>query len=135
MTDKIISIIHMTLRKRLADLLAGELGVPAEGIICEPGGFRSPDGTFHTLGDVAGLSPEPLSEVLKYEGANEDKVEAFAAQAVEVHVDRETGDVNVLRAVTAHELGRVINPLLHQGQIDGALLQGFGYAMTEGLVL
>ena len=135
MTGKIINIIHTTLRKRLADLLAAELGVTAEVIISEPGGFRSPDGSFHTLADVAGLSPESLSEVLKYEGANEDKVEAFAAQAVEVHVDRETGDVKVLRAVTAHELGRVINPLLHQGQIDGALLQGFGYAMTEGLAL
>ena len=43
--------------------------------------------------------------------------------------------MRVLRLVTAHELGRVINPQLHQGQIEGALMQGFGYAMTEGLVL
>jgi carbon-monoxide dehydrogenase large subunit len=135
MTGKIVSILQRTLRERLSRLLAGELGVPADAIASEPGGFRSPDGAFHTIADVAALSPEKIAEVLKYEGANEDKVEAFAAQAVEVSVDRETGDVQVLRAVTAHELGRVINPQLHQGQIDGALIQGFGYAMTEGLVL
>jgi CO/xanthine dehydrogenase Mo-binding subunit len=135
MTHKIISLLHVTLRKRLADLLAGELGVPAEAIVSEPGGFRAPDGQFHSFAGVAALSPEDLSEVLKYEGTNEDKVEAFAAQAAEVSVDRETGAVRVLRIVTTHELGRVINPRLHQGQIEGALLQGFGYAMTEGLVL
>jgi CO/xanthine dehydrogenase Mo-binding subunit len=135
MTGKIISILHTNLRKRLVDLLAGELGISAEAISVEPGGFRAPDGVFHTIAAVASLSPEPLAEVLKYEGTNEDKVEAFAAQAVEVRVDRETGEVRVLRTVTAHELGRVINPRLHQGQIEGALSQGFGYAMMEGLVL
>jgi CO/xanthine dehydrogenase Mo-binding subunit len=135
MTGKIVTILHQKLRKRLTELLASELGVDADEIVAEPGGFRSADGAFHSFVDVIALSPDAIAEVLKYEGTNEDKIEAFAAQAVEVSLDRETGSVRVLRAVTAHEIGRVINPQLHQGQIEGALLQGFGYAMTEGLVL
>jgi len=39
----------------------------------------------------------------------------------------------VRRVVNAHEVGRIINPILHQGQIDGGLMQGYGYALTEGL--
>lgn len=135
MTGKIISLLHATLRRRLAELLAGELGIDPGALIHEPGGFRSPDGRFHSIAAAAALSPDDLAEVLKYEGGNDDKVEAFAAQAVEIHLDRETGHVQLLRAVTAHELGRVINPQLHQGQIDGALIQGLGFAVTEGLIL
>ncbi|MFN0072055.1 MAG: xanthine dehydrogenase family protein molybdopterin-binding subunit [Chloroflexota bacterium] len=135
MTGKIVSILHRTLAQRLTDLLAGELGIPADAILTEPGGFRSPDGRLFTIAETAALSPTDLTEVLKYEGADEDKVEAFAAQAAEVQLDFETGEVTVLRAITAHELGRVINPVLHQGQIEGALIQGLGYALTEGLVL
>ena len=37
------------------------------------------------------------------------------------------------RLVTAHDVGTIINPLDHQGQIDGAVMQGLGYALMEGL--
>jgi CO/xanthine dehydrogenase Mo-binding subunit len=49
-------------------------------------------------------------------------------------VDRETGQVKVLNVVTAHEVGTVINPLAHQGQIDGGFVTGLGLAVTEELV-
>jgi CO/xanthine dehydrogenase Mo-binding subunit len=39
----------------------------------------------------------------------------------------------VQRIVTAHDVGTIINPLDHQGQIDGAVIQGLGYARMEGL--
>ena len=96
MTGKIISILHGTLQRRLASLLGDELGVEASSISPVSGGFQAPDGSIHTIAAVAALSSEDLSEVLKYEGGAEDKVEAFAAQAAEVHVDRETGQVRVL---------------------------------------
>ncbi len=56
---------------------------------------------------------------------------AFAAQAVEVEVDMETGHVQVLRVVSANDVGRAINPQLIEGQIEGAIVQAQGYALLE----
>jgi CO/xanthine dehydrogenase Mo-binding subunit len=58
----------------------------------------------------------------------------FSAQVAEVDVDRETGQVKVLNVVTAHDVGTVINPLTHQGQIEGGFVTGLGLAVTEELV-
>jgi len=65
--------------------------------------------------------------------AEEPEVTSFCAQVAEVEVDPETGQVTVHRMVTAHDVGTIINPLDHQGQIDGAVMQGLGYALMEGL--
>jgi CO/xanthine dehydrogenase Mo-binding subunit len=51
----------------------------------------------------------------------------------EVSVDPETGEVKLLRFTTAHDVGKVLNPLDHQGQIEGGVVQGIGYALTEEL--
>ena len=55
----------------------------------------------------------------------------FTAQAAEVEVDPETGQVKVRRVVTSHDVGTIINPVSHQGQIAGGAVQGFGMAMME----
>lgn len=59
----------------------------------------------------------------------------YGAQAVEVEVDIATGIVTVLKVVAAHDLGRVINPLNVEQQIEGGILTGIGFALTEELVL
>ncbi len=56
---------------------------------------------------------------------------AYVAQAVEVEVDTETGHVRVLRVVSADDVGKAINPDLVVGQIEGAIVQAHGYAVTE----
>lgn len=56
---------------------------------------------------------------------------AYSAQAVEVEVDTETGHVRVLRVVAADDVGKAINPELVVGQIEGAVVQAHGYAITE----
>ena len=56
---------------------------------------------------------------------------AYAAQAAEVEVDTETGQVKILRIVAADDLGKAINPQLVEGQIEGAVVQAQGYAMME----
>ncbi|HYW00181.1 MAG TPA: xanthine dehydrogenase family protein molybdopterin-binding subunit [Candidatus Acidoferrum sp.] len=58
----------------------------------------------------------------------------FAAQVAEVEVDPETGYVKVLNFTCAHDVGKCINPAMVESQIDGALHQGIGYALTEGLM-
>jgi CO/xanthine dehydrogenase Mo-binding subunit len=58
----------------------------------------------------------------------------YATQIAEVEVDTETGWVDVLRVVAAHDCGRVINPMLVEGQIEGGVAMGIGYALTEEIV-
>jgi xanthine dehydrogenase YagR molybdenum-binding subunit len=70
-------------------------------------------------------------------GPNPDKtaIAAFGAQFAEVEVDVETGIVRVLRIVSAHDSGRVINPTLAESQLEGGIIQGLGYALFEERVL
>ena len=57
----------------------------------------------------------------------------FAVQVAEVEVDPKTGKAEVLNFVAAHDLGRAINPLLAEGQIEGGAVQGIGWALIEDL--
>ena len=61
------------------------------------------------------------------------QVTCFAVQVAEVEVDPETGEVKLLNFTTVHDTGQIINPLGHQGQINGGLVQGIGYALMEEL--
>ncbi|HXH11761.1 MAG TPA: xanthine dehydrogenase family protein molybdopterin-binding subunit [Alphaproteobacteria bacterium] len=76
----------------------------------------------------------PLTITVEHEAPQPEDVMYFCAQVAEVEVDRETGQVKVLKVVTAHDVGTVINPLAHQGQIDGGFVTGLGLAVTEELV-
>jgi CO/xanthine dehydrogenase Mo-binding subunit len=55
----------------------------------------------------------------------------YGAQAVEVEVDVETGKVRVLRCVSAHDVGRAVNPTAVEGQIEGGFVMGQGYSLLE----
>jgi len=60
---------------------------------------------------------------------------AWAAQVVEVEVDTDTGVVRMIRVTAAHDVGRVLNRLGIEGQIEGGIVMGQGYALTENLVV
>ncbi len=85
------------------------------------GTFSVPDATL--LDQESGQGPLPSIFWL------------YGAQAVEVEVDPETGKVEILRVVAAHDLGRVINPLTCEQQVEGAAVTGVGIALLEELVL
>ena len=73
---------------------------------------------------------EPLTGHKTYT-APPSEYTAYCAQAAEVEVDPETGQVIVHKIVTAHDVGTVLNPMTHQGQIEGGVIQGLGYALME----
>ncbi len=56
---------------------------------------------------------------------------AFGAQAVEVEVNVKTGEIKVVKVITVHDAGKVINPLLATGQLEGAVSQALGFALFE----
>jgi len=57
----------------------------------------------------------------------------YVAQHIDLTVDVETGHIFIDRVVSTHDVGRAINPDLVRGQIEGAVLQGHGYALSENL--
>jgi CO/xanthine dehydrogenase Mo-binding subunit len=73
-----------------------------------------------------------LSDATRY--GNESGAYNFACQAAEVEVDPDTGKVTVLQYVAASDCGTVIFPLGAEGQVEGSVAQGIGYALCEGLV-
>ena len=60
---------------------------------------------------------------------------AFAAQAAEVEVDTYTGNIKVLNVHVAQDVGKVLNPLSIMGQIEGGVLMGVGYGISEELLM
>ena len=60
---------------------------------------------------------------------------AFASQAIEVEVDTLTGNVNVVDVHVSQDVGKVLNPLGLAGQIEGGVVMGMGYALTEELIV
>ncbi len=60
---------------------------------------------------------------------------AWATQVVEVEVDTATGIVRTLKVTAAHDVGRVLNRLGIEGQIEGGIVMGQGYATTEELIV
>ena len=60
---------------------------------------------------------------------------AWATQVVEIEVDMDTGAVHMLKVTAAHDVGRVLNRLGIEGQIEGGIVMGQGYALTENLMV
>jgi len=58
----------------------------------------------------------------------------FGAQGAEVEVDPETGEVRVLKMVSAFDIGKSINPVILDGQVYGGIVQGIGSALTEEFI-
>ncbi|MCL5960279.1 MAG: xanthine dehydrogenase family protein molybdopterin-binding subunit [Chloroflexi bacterium] len=59
---------------------------------------------------------------------------SFAAQVAEVEVDRKTGQIKLLGLYTSNDGGTILNPLAAEGQIEGCVLQGVGFACTENMM-
>lgn len=78
--------------------------------------------------------PTKLVDKDTYKG-NISATYGFGAQMAEVEVDTETGIVRVLRLACANDVGRAINPLAVEGQIEGGAQMGLGYALSEELIV
>jgi CO/xanthine dehydrogenase Mo-binding subunit len=58
----------------------------------------------------------------------------YATQIAEVDVDDETGEIEVVRIVAAHDCGRAVNPMLVEGQVHGGIAMGLGFALQEEML-
>jgi xanthine dehydrogenase molybdenum-binding subunit len=135
-----------TLREALATTLAEKYDQPPEKIRFEEGlarvnGHSVPLGEAAVLMKQEGREPKALYTYWAPQtqplGTGGDMHFAFsyAAQAAEVEVDLDTGEVHVLQMVAAHDIGRAINPLALEGQIEGGMIMGLGNALTEEYII
>jgi CO/xanthine dehydrogenase Mo-binding subunit len=103
--------------------------------------FVHPDGTSESFESVAArlCAVTPIELTGSYSSEHAEPGHAadysFCAYAIEVAVDRETGTVRVVNACFVADVGTIINPTAHQGQIDGGFAFGFGSALTEEIVI
>ncbi len=110
-------------------------GAPAKNLpfqkVVESGVYRRGGapivGTGFWIPDT--VLPDPVT---KY--GNISPAYPFACQIAEVEVDTETGHVRVVNYTAAHDVGRAINPQTTEGQIQGGVAQGIGWALTENMV-
>jgi carbon-monoxide dehydrogenase large subunit len=135
MAGKLAIGLVQRVQQRLADLLAAELGLASDALRPIAGGFAQVDGRTFELSEATSLLSEPLVERMTFRATQRDRGVVFLAQAAEVEVDPETGAVKTRRVASVHEVGRVVNPLLFETQIEGGALQGLGYAVMEGLAV
>ena len=135
-----------TLRNALAASLAEKYDVPPEQIRFIEG-LAQVNGHSLTLGEVAkvlrseGRTPRAFYEYWAPEtkplgeGGDMHFAFSFAAQAAEVEVNTLTGEVRVLKVISAIDVGRAINPLGLQGQFEGGIMMGIGNALTENFIV
>jgi CO/xanthine dehydrogenase Mo-binding subunit len=121
-------------KRALLALAAETLGWPEDRLVLRGNEIRRTDQeeaiTWTELIEKAG-KPAIGNGHVNEQGRTQ--VTCFAVQVAEVEVDPETGEVKLLNFTTVHDTGQIINPIGHQGQINGGLVQGIGYALMEEL--
>ena len=125
------------LREQLLDQAAKLLECRVDEVEFDQGRFslRQDPGQQVSLRRVAAQATEPLVVSVYEDYPYPEHISYLCAQVAEVEVDPDTGAVRVHRVVTAHDVGTIINPIMHQGQIDGATIMGMGQGIMEELVM
>jgi CO/xanthine dehydrogenase Mo-binding subunit len=138
------------MRRQMLEFAAQRFALAPNDLLVERGAIfsRENPGQRLTFGEIARQhiyreGGEPLIVVATYDAGtvmhdaayygNVAPAYSFAAQAVEVEVDTETGHVSVLDSFIAEDCGKALNPLAVHGQTHGASVQAIGWALYEQL--
>jgi CO/xanthine dehydrogenase Mo-binding subunit len=131
----------LIMKDRLEELAAEVMGWPAGDVELRGPEFRVKSSDVHAgFEEVARkIAAGPVVEAVgAYDPAEHESEDGrdfnFFAYMVEVEVDPDTGQVRVENVVTVVDVGTIINPVAHQGQLDGGFVFGYGQAMTEELI-
>ena len=132
-TEMGVSVDQVRVRVGDTDSVPYDEGPRASRVTYTEGGaiMKACDQMKQAISDGAA---RPLTVTVEHDAEERDDITYFSAQVAEVRVDRETGQVQVLRLITSHDVGTIIHPLAHQGQIDGGVITGFGLGVTEEFV-
>ena len=135
-----------TLREALTSVLAEEFDYPPGQIefvegLAQVGDRKIPLGQAVKIMRDEGREPRAFYEYWAPEtrplgeGGDMHFAFSFAAQAAQVEVNTRTGEVKVLRVIAANDVGKALNPLGLQGQVEGGVVMGVGHALTENFIV
>ena len=133
-------------RQKLSRIAAHLMDCPAEDVVFEEGrvSSRGNPARAKTFAEIASaayneeLLPPDVEVGLDFQdrftlGVPYYNPHSFGAHVVVVEVDRDTGHVKIVKYVGVHDCGRIINPMIVEGQVHGAIAPGIGQALTEGM--
>jgi CO/xanthine dehydrogenase Mo-binding subunit len=125
----------LAVKRQLLELASDELKLPAADLAVEGDEVvsRKDPKARRKVADLEGLRRRGVLVGVGTRGPNPDGkvVNPFVAQFCEVEVDTRTGVVRVLRFLSAHDSGRVMNALTFESQVIGGVTMGIGLALTE----
>ena len=140
--EKLFKCVADKLKVSVEDLVAKDRfifvpGDPDRGITLKEAlkAYQYADLPMPIVGRAAWFPPATEPTTLFKEDGNFSPSYSFMAQAAEVDVNLETGQIKLLKMVTAHDCGRAINPMLVEGQLEGSVVGGMGQALYENIIV
>ena len=119
-------------KKQLLEAAATLLETDADTLSIKNGEVTGGSETLKVSEVMQKLSPHTIQgHGARHANPEGTSIRPFGAQAAEVEVDIETGEVTVLRVVSAPDCGRILNSKLARSQVIGGVTQGIGFALTE----
>ena len=115
---------------------ASQMGVAPDQITLAKGAALHPRMERRlTYGEIVKANGAPIAVDATFNDNKKIHAASMCVQVAEVEVDPETGQVELKKFTSTHNTGTVLNPLMHQGQIEGASMTGIGYTLMEEVVI
>ncbi|MEA3326004.1 MAG: molybdopterin cofactor-binding domain-containing protein, partial [Chloroflexota bacterium] len=146
MTGNASRLAAQTLRNAIITFLSEKFEVEPENVVFKDGFAHVKDQrlSFAEIAKQMKRSGQKPRAHYKYDapktqplgtGGDMHFAYSYSVQAAEVEVNKFTGEVTVLKVISANDLGMAINPLGLQGQIEGGVMMGLGHCLTEEFVV
>jgi len=140
--NKLFEIVSEKLEASVDDLVAEKRkiyvkGSPDKGMAFSEAlkAYQYGDHPMPIVGRGSWMAPATEPTTLLKENGNFAPSYSFMTQAAEVEVDPQTGRVKLLKMAAAHDCGKMINPMLVEGQLEGSVVGGMGQALYEDVIV
>ncbi len=115
---------------------AEQMGTAADEIVLAKGSALHPRMERRmTYAELVEAKGSPIAVEATFNDTTKMHAASMCVQVAEVEVDPQTGQLQLRKFTTTHNTGTVLNPLMHQGQIEGGAMTGIGYALMEQVVI
>jgi CO/xanthine dehydrogenase Mo-binding subunit len=115
---------------------AEQMGTASDHIVLAKGAALHPRMERRlSYGEIVKVKGSPIAVEATFNDTSKIHAASMCVQVAEVEVDRETGQVELKKFTSTHNTGTVLNPLMHQGQIEGASMTGIGYSLMEEVII
>jgi len=140
--NKLFEIVSEKLEANVDDLVAEKRkiyvkGSPDKGMALSDAlkAYQYGDHPMPIVGRGSWMAPATEPTTLLKENGNFAPNYSFMTQAAEVEVNPQTGRVKLLKMAAAHDCGKMINPMLVEGQLEGSVVGGMGQALYEDVIV